>query len=135
MVAAGLMIVFGAWIVAWVGGMFVSTYIERYARELKAAHDEEAAKEKRGFDDGGALIGRLERLLIYLFVLAGHLEGVGFLVAAKSVFRFGELTNQKNRLEAEYITIGTLLSFSFGLAASLVIRLIVQGILAHSASN
>ena len=55
--------------------------------------------------------------------------GVGFLVAAKSVFRFGELTNQQNRLEAEYITIGTLMSFSWGLGTSLVVRLIIAAIL------
>lgn len=132
MVAASLIVIFGAWVVTFVGSLFVSTYMEKYARELQSAHQQEAEQEKRGFDDGGRLIGHLERFLIYLFVLAGHLEGVGFLVAAKSVFRFGELTNQQNRLEAEYITIGTLLSFSFGLAASLVIRLIITAIITPS---
>jgi hypothetical protein len=68
----------------------------------------------------------LERFLIFLFVLAGHPEGAGFLVAAKSVFRFGELTNHQNRMEAEYITIGTLMSFSWGLAVALVTKLLID---------
>jgi hypothetical protein len=68
------------------------------------------------------------RFLIYLFVLSGQLAGVGFLVAAKSVFRFGELKEHHNRLEAEYITIGTLMSFSWGLAASLITRQVLDAV-------
>ena len=48
--------------------------------------------------------------------MGGQPAGVGFLVAAKSIFRFGELKEHHNRLEAEYITIGTLMSFAWGLA-------------------
>lgn len=46
-------------------------------------------------------------------------SAIGFLIAAKSVFRFGELSDRANRLEAEYITIGTLLSFAIGVAVSM----------------
>ncbi len=41
---------------------------------------------------------------------------MGFFIAAKSIFRFGELKDHENRMEAEYITIGTMLSFSWGVA-------------------
>jgi hypothetical protein len=64
--------------------------------------------------------------------MTGQIEGVGFLVAAKSVFRFGELTDHQNRLEAEYITIGTLMSFSWGFAVSLLTKLLIESVSATS---
>lgn len=67
-----------------------------------------------GLPDGGRVIGYLERSLIFIFILAGYPAGIGFLVAAKSIFRFGELTEPNRRLQAEYIIIGTLLSILFG---------------------
>ena len=55
-------------------------------------------------------------------------EGVGFLIAAKSVFRFGDLSKAKDRKLTEYILIGTLLSFGlailFGLCYEYVLGLI-----------
>jgi len=56
-------------------------------RELPAVQQTEA-----GAPQAGQLIGRLERLLILALVLAGVPSGIGFLVAAKSVLRFGEVT-------------------------------------------
>jgi hypothetical protein len=58
--------------------------------------------------------------------MTGQIQGVGFLVAAKSVFRFGELNDHKNRLEAEYITIGTLMSFSWGFGTSLLTKYVID---------
>ncbi|NTU53212.1 MAG: DUF3307 domain-containing protein [Chlorobiaceae bacterium] len=68
-----------------------------------------------GLQSGGKLIGTLERSLIFLLFIIGHPEGVGFLVAAKSILRFEESKKQK---QAEYILIGTLLSFSIAIALS-----------------
>lgn len=96
-----------------------------HATQLEAlsSSDEKLIKvTTRDFADGGKIIGRLERLLIYLFVLSDALGAVDFLIAAKSIFRFGELSNQSNRLEAEYITIGTLMSFAVGLAIALGVQ-------------
>ncbi|RFC55237.1 DUF3307 domain-containing protein [Brumimicrobium aurantiacum] len=64
--------------------------------------------------NAGAYIGMLERLFIFGFIILDYWEGIGFLLAAKSVFRFGDLSNAKDRKLTEYILIGTL--FSFGLA-------------------
>jgi len=47
-------------------------------------------------------------------VLAGYPGGIGWLIAAKSIFRFGELKDPAQRMEAEYIIIGTLMSFVLG---------------------
>lgn len=115
----------GAWVVAYPGGWLVRRMLRQKKRQLpgeQQAVEQPLAPSSRGFPDGGAVIGRLERLLIYVFVMAGELSAVGFLVAAKGVFRFGELSNQDNRLEAEYIIIGTLASFATGLILSLAWR-------------
>jgi len=66
--------------------------------------------------DAGAYIGILERLFVFLFIITNHWEGVGFLIAAKSVFRFGDLSKAKDRKLTEYILIGTLLSFGLAIA-------------------
>jgi len=43
-------------------------------------------------------------------------------LAARSVFRFGEIKNIKQRLEAEYIIIGTFMSFGYGLFIAFLTR-------------
>ena len=66
----------------------------------------------------GKLIGILERLFIFFFVVKGFWEGIGFLLAAKSIFRFGDLKESKDVKLTEYILIGTLLSFGIGMAVA-----------------
>ena len=77
----------------------------------------EIQKESEGksLEDAGKYIGMLERLLIFFFIVVGHWEGVGFLLAAKSIFRFSDLTRAADRKLTEYILIGTLLSFGFAI--------------------
>lgn len=70
-----------------------------------------------GLKGGGKLIGQLERTLIFLLILIGQPAGIGFLVAAKSILRFEEAKKQPL---AEYVLIGTLLSFSLALALSVL---------------
>ncbi|MDO6759198.1 DUF3307 domain-containing protein [Tamlana sp. 2_MG-2023] len=65
--------------------------------------------------DAGAYIGILERLFVFMFIITNHWEGVGFLIAAKSVFRFGDLSKAKDRKLTEYVLIGTLLSFGLAI--------------------
>ncbi len=118
-----LILLVGAWVVTYPAGWFLRRQLrskrEILDRQRADRGDDQIGEDlSRGFTDGGVVIGRLERLLIYLFVIVGELGAVGFLITAKSVFRFGELTNQENRLEAEYIIIGTLMSFTVGLVVS-----------------
>jgi hypothetical protein len=79
-----------------------------------------SAEKIKGLVNAGLWIGILERILIYIFVTTGHWEGIGFLLAAKSVFRFGDLTNSKDISLTEYIMVGTLLSFCLALVAGLI---------------
>lgn len=72
----------------------------------------------RGLNNGGVWIGSLERILIFIMLLMNIPTAVGFLIAAKSILRFGELKESQNRMEAEYIIIGTFLSFIWGLIIS-----------------
>ena len=71
--------------------------------------------EEASLKDAGAYIGILERLFVFMFIITNHWEGVGFLIAAKSVFRFGDLSTAKDRKLTEYILIGTLLSFGLAI--------------------
>lgn len=68
-----------------------------------------------GLQNGGTIIGQLERGLIFLLFLAGQPESIGFLIAAKSILRF---EGTKIHRQAEYILVGTLLSFSAATAIS-----------------
>ncbi|WP_456867419.1 DUF3307 domain-containing protein [Galbibacter sp. BG1] len=71
-------------------------------------------------ENAGKYIGMLERLLVFTFIATNHWEGVGFLIAAKSIFRFSDLTEAKDRKLTEYILIGTLLSFGIAIVISLL---------------
>ena len=73
---------------------------------------------------GGQQIGLLERGLIFLFLLTGHPIGVGFLVGAKSILRFGTAT--KDQRTAEYVIIGTLASFGWAIAVTLVTQALLS---------
>jgi hypothetical protein len=70
----------------------------------------------------GKYIGILERLLVFTFILVNHWEGVGFMIAAKSVFRFSDLAQAKQRKLTEYVLIGTLLSFGMAVLIGILIK-------------
>lgn len=70
--------------------------------------------------DAGKYIGFIERIMIFTFILLNHWEAVGFLLAAKSVFRFGNLQESRDRKLTEYVLIGTLLSFAIAIGVALL---------------
>lgn len=77
--------------------------------------------------NAGKYIGMLERLFVFIFIITGNWQGIGFLLAAKSVFRFGDLKESKSRKLTEYILIGTLLSFGIAtITALIVLQLMVS---------
>lgn len=67
----------------------------------------------------GRVIGVLERVLLYGFVLQGQYGAIGFILAAKAFTRFKAL---ENRAFAEYVLIGTLLSACLALAIGGAVR-------------
>lgn len=113
-----LIILAGAIAAIQAGSVLIGIAVDPLLKEIAQDNGTEMsqnAKLSRGLKKGGKLIGQLERAIIFLLVLAGHPEGVGFLIAAKSIFRFGEIKDIKQRQEAEYIIIGTFMSFGYGL--------------------
>lgn len=66
-----------------------------------------------GLPNGGRIIGLLERGLVFLLVLTGQAEGIGLLIAAKSVLRFGAVKDEAKL--SEYVIVGTLASFGWAI--------------------
>lgn len=77
---------------------------------------------KESLKDAGLYIGIIERIFIILFININFYEGIGYLLAAKSIFRFGDLTNSKDKKLTEYILLGTLLSFILAIAIGLALK-------------
>jgi hypothetical protein len=76
-----------------------------------------ASDDTDSLQEAGKTIGILERLFVFAFVLSGHWEAIGFLLTAKSIFRFGDLKESKDRKLTEYVLIGTMISFGIAIVA------------------
>lgn len=68
-----------------------------------------------GLVSAGAWIGYIERCLAVSFIFMGQFAGIGFLVATKTIFRFGDLTKSKDMKLTEYMMIGTLISYTIAI--------------------
>ncbi|MFC3121691.1 DUF3307 domain-containing protein [Agaribacter flavus] len=86
----------------------------------------EKNEKQKGLSRAGEFIGILERYLVLILVLAGQYTGVGFLLAAKSVFRFGDMREQKDRKLTEYIMLGTLMSIASALTVGLLVSWLID---------
>src|SRR5699024_1188373 len=103
-------------------GFLIDKLTVQWLKELN-----EQTEELPGLQDAGSWIGYLERILIITFILAGQFAAIGFLIAAKSIFRFsGKVTDQHKRKHIEYILIGTLLSFTFAIIVGLGAQALMQ---------
>ncbi|MDT0602338.1 DUF3307 domain-containing protein [Thalassotalea castellviae] len=71
--------------------------------------------QELGLVSAGAWIGYFERCLAISFIFMGQFAGIGFLVATKTIFRFGDLTKNKDMKLTEYMMLGTLLSYAIAL--------------------
>ena len=81
--------------------------------------DTDSADDISSLQSAGTYIGILERLLIFIFMVTNEWQAIGFLLAAKSVFRFGNLHEAHDRKLTEYILIGTLMSFGIAIITGL----------------
>jgi len=106
----------------------ITTVSSIIMRTIISKWDLSEYNQESTLEDAGAYIGILERLFVFMFIITNHWEGVGFLITAKSVFRFSDLSKAKDRKLTEYILIGTLLSFglaiAFGLGYEYVLELL-----------
>ncbi len=107
------------------GALFVSTEVNHLTRYIllrfKVTPAAGGAAQARGEAElrRGKIIGIVERLLIYYFVLTSSLSAIGFVLAAKGFTRFRELDD---RNFAEYVLIGTLLSASGAILVGMAAR-------------
>lgn len=102
----------------WLAGLILATRAGGFAVGLLMA-GLAAAHPPEGLPKGGQVIGILERGLIFVLMTAGQPEAIGFLIAAKSILRFGTVTTAADRAVSEYVIIGTLASFGWAILAAL----------------
>lgn len=70
----------------------------------------------------GRWIGGLERLVIFVLVVAGQAGAAGLVVAAKSVLRFPEISGEHRRIDPEYVLVGSLTSWLLGFGVAVAVR-------------
>ncbi len=74
----------------------------------------------------GRWIGRFERALIVLLLIAGAPTAVGLVVTAKSILRFPEITGDKPAIKPEYVLVGSLASWAIAVAIGYVAGLVID---------
>lgn len=84
--------------------------------------------ENKSLPKAGRWIGYFERILVMTFILLGSYEAIGFLMAAKSIFRFGDLKDNKEIKMTEYVLVGTLMSFTIAVIIALGTNLLIRTI-------
>lgn len=88
--------------------------------------EQKVNRSETSLSEAGKWIGIFERILVLTFVIVNHYEGIGFLIAAKSILRYNDIKSDIMRKEAEYILIGTLMSFASSIIIGLLANLLLQ---------
>ncbi len=91
--------------------LFHHDELDNYDCRNKTVHD-------IGFENAGALIGILERLLIIIMLAIGDVTAIAFALGIKSIVRFEKLKEPKF---GEYFLIGTLFSVIYTLVVYILI--------------
>lgn len=110
------------WLLVITAVVFLTTPASMIIRAMLDTWTEMKPNGDQSLAKAGFYIGILERLFVFTFILTGHWSAVGFLVTAKSVFRFGDLRESGDRKLTEYVLIGTLLSFGLAVLTALITR-------------
>lgn len=101
------------------GAVFIKLFFQKWSNS-------EELSEKETLPDAGKYIGILERLMILLFITIHLYSGIGFLLAAKSIFRFGDLTRSTDKKLTEYVLLGTFLSFTIGIGIGVLLQYFIS---------
>jgi len=113
-----LLVVAGYIFILWPTGYFIGKLTSRLCAQIPSA-------DRAGLDEAGFWIGCLERLFVYSFVLIDQLAAISILIGVKSIYRLGAIRASERRKEAEYILIGTLISFATAMAAGYIVRSLI----------
>lgn len=115
-------ILLGYLFLIWPIGLLIGYITQRWRTDI--GHQLE--RNQQSLAEAGKWIGMFERILVYTFIITNQFAGIGFLITAKSILRFNETKKETGRKEAEYILIGTLISFAFAIITGLLIKLIIE---------
>ena len=101
-----------AGILAVAGGGLVTTQVFSFVE------DTDRVREAGAVLRGGAWIGALERLAVYVALVAGWAPGLAIVLAVKGLGRYPELRNQEDTGVAERFIIGTFTSVLWAVACA-----------------
>jgi hypothetical protein len=99
-------------VVAVAGGGLVTTQVFSFVE------DPERVRQAGTVLRGGAWIGALERLAVYVALVAGWAPGLAIVLAVKGLGRYPELRNQEDTGVAERFIIGTFASVLWAVACA-----------------
>jgi hypothetical protein len=104
--------------------LIISLFIKRWNPDVKPRKDGSVltSKESETLQKAGQWIGYLERTMILTFMMIDYMAAVGFLFAAKSIFRIGDLRPGQNLKLTEYVLIGSFSSFFIATVTGVIIR-------------
>lgn len=94
-------------------GHFVGMATAKWRNEIS-----DDIAQNQTLNNAGIWIGRVERLLVFTFMVIGQFSAIGFLIAAKSLLRFST-GDGSQRKQSEYVLIGTLISFTIAILVAL----------------
>jgi len=101
------------------GGIVVAQFVKPLLTDIELSRME-------GIPNGGKVIGLLERSLVMLLMWINQPAGIGFLVTAKSILRFGDIKESHQRKQTEYVIIGTFLSFGWAILSFTLLQSALQ---------
>jgi Protein of unknown function (DUF3307) len=117
---AGMTFASGTIIGVPLGGVLIKKLVAPISPSQPLSSGTNSEQPLTGMIQGGKYIGWLERAITMMLILTGKAEGVGFLIAAKSILRLRDISTDEDRHIAEYIIIGTFLSFGWGMLIALL---------------
>ncbi len=106
------LMILGYVLVIWPIGIIIQQFV-KYRFEID--------DDDQGLKEAGKWIGYFERILVLTFVLLSAYSALGLLIAAKSILRIG-VDSKSGRKQAEYILIGTLMSWALAILVGVMIR-------------
>lgn len=118
----------GTWFTVFVGGWFV----------MKTTADYEPSPDE-GLKGAGKKIGLFERTLVFVLVFADVPTAIGFLITAKSILRFTDISQEETsnscnegrshtrRARSEYVIVGTLASFAWAVTMAYLTKFLSSG--------
>ena len=99
----------------------IGDILSKWSADLDVDGSDSQNTKVQSLPDAGKYLGYLERILVLTFILNGQYTAVGFVLAAKSIFRMGDLREAHDRKFTEYVMLGSLFSVSIALFTGFIV--------------